>query len=92
MNLLCCFEDNTANSMATSETSKTAGANLEPGALEICRKFDKDGNGYLTKDEIKQAVGKSLSSKEIDELLKQADTNHDGKVDYEEFFKRFFSK
>jgi calmodulin len=46
----------------------------------------------LTKDEIKQAVGKSLSSKEIDELLKQADTNHDGKVDYEEFFKRFFSK
>ena len=56
---------------------------MEEGALELCRKFDKDGNGYLSKSEIREAVGNSLTKKEIDDLLERADTNHDGKVDYE---------
>ena len=51
--------------------------------MEICRKFDKDGNGYLSKSEIRDAVGNSMTKQEIDELLEKADTNHDGKVDYE---------
>ena len=51
--------------------------------MEICRKFDKDGNGYLSKDEIREAVGDSLSKKEIDDLFAKADSNNDGKVDYE---------
>lgn len=76
--------------------------------MEICRKFDKDGNGYLSKDEIREAVGDSLSKKEIDDLFAKADSNNDGKVDYEgeqvlllsyvifiiftEFFKTAFAK
>lgn len=51
--------------------------------MEICRKFDKDGNGYISKSEVRDVVGSSLKKEDLDELMKRADTNHDGKVDYE---------
>ena len=56
---------------------------MDQGAIDLCKQFDKDGNGYISKDELKQALGNSLSSKEIDDLMKSADENHDGKVNYE---------
>ena len=61
---------------------KSTESKLSEDALELCRKFDKDGNGYLTKTEIREAVGDTMSNEEIDELLEKADTDHDGKVDY----------
>ncbi|XP_011402677.1 PREDICTED: calmodulin-like [Amphimedon queenslandica] len=92
MNLLCCFEDTTVDSMSSQQQSSAKKPELPEGALEICRKFDKDGNGYLSKSEIKEAVGNSLTKKELDDLMERADSNHDGKVDYEEFFKTAFAK
>lgn len=92
MNLLCCFEDTTVDSMvqtfvyhfqfALSQASQPK-PKLPEGAIDICRKFDKDGNGFLSKSELKEAVGNSISAKELDDLMKEADTNHDGKVNYE---------
>ena len=62
---------------------------LSDGALEICRSFDKDGDGFISKNELKEALGDSTSDREIDELLKSADTNNDGKVNYKGYFSQY---
>lgn len=55
---------------------------LPEGALEICRRFDKNGDGFISKDEMKRAVGDSLSKVELNEFMKNADIDKDGKIDY----------
>ena len=48
--------------------------------------FDKDGDGYISADELKEVMknlGESLSAKEVDDMLKEADINGDGKIDFE---------
>ena len=50
--------------------------------------FDKNLDGTLTPDEIKQLVEKvslNLSNKEVDELISSLDKNSDGSVTFEGF-------
>ena len=50
--------------------------------------FDKDKNGYIERDELKQMMsklGEKLTDGEIDEMMKEADTDNDGRVNYNEF-------
>lgn len=52
--------------------------------------FDKDGNGYITRDELKSAMqimGEQLTDRDLDELLRTTDHDCDGKINYEEFIK-----
>ncbi|KAI8514253.1 calmodulin-like 3 [Branchiostoma belcheri] len=55
---------------------------------ETFEKHDKDGNGVLDKTELKEAI-KSLGmvhdDKTIDLMVKMADKNGDGVIQYEEF-------
>ena len=54
----------------------------------IFKMFDKDENGYIEKDELKQMMaklGEKLTDGEIDEMMKEADTDNDGRVNYNEF-------
>lgn len=58
--------------------------------LAAFRVFDKDGNGYITRDELKVAmdlIGESVTEAQLDEMLKATDIDHDGKINYEEFVK-----
>lgn len=58
--------------------------------LAAFRVFDKDGNGYITRDELKMAmdlIGESMTEIQLDEMLKATDIDHDGKINYEEFVK-----
>ena len=52
-------------------------------------KFDKDGSGYITMEEIKQVfeerTGGSVSIEQVQAMLKDSDQNSDGKINYEEF-------
>ena len=52
-------------------------------------KFDIDGSGYITKNELLKVVNLrtncQLSEEEIDHVFEDTDLNHDGKIDYEEF-------
>ncbi|KMS95385.1 hypothetical protein BVRB_008780 [Beta vulgaris subsp. vulgaris] len=49
--------------------------------------FDKDGSGYITREELRQAMTKVGMGDEstIDEILNDVDTNKDGRINYEEF-------
>ena len=56
--------------------------------------FDKDGNGFIDKDELMNVVttlGEPLSPEEADEMIRDADTNRDGRIDYKEFVKFILS-
>ncbi|KAK1361935.1 putative calcium-binding protein CML16 [Heracleum sosnowskyi] len=56
--------------------------------LEVFRSFDRDGNGYITTAELAKQMakmGQSLTYAEISELMKEADTNGDGVLNFNEF-------
>lgn len=55
---------------------------------QIFNEFDEDGNGFVTNVEFRNAIrrlGLGITSREIDQLMGQIDTNQDGKIDYQEF-------
>lgn len=59
-------------------------------AREAFNMFDKDGNGQITADELRQLMrklGESLSGKEIEMMIEEADADGDGQINFEEFAK-----
>lgn len=56
----------------------------EQALYEAFRVFDKDGSGTISAEELKavmKTLGEDLSDKELDEMLKEADTDGDGTID-----------
>ncbi|XP_053953949.1 calcium-binding protein E63-1 isoform X3 [Anastrepha ludens] len=52
------------------------------------RVFDRDGNGFITRDELQTAmemIGEPLSEVQLTQLLAIADLDQDGRINYEEF-------
>uniref|UniRef100_A0A0D9XNT8 Uncharacterized protein n=1 Tax=Leersia perrieri TaxID=77586 RepID=A0A0D9XNT8_9ORYZ len=49
--------------------------------------FDKDNSGYITKEELEQALKEQglYDAKEIKDVITEADSNNDGRIDYSEF-------
>ncbi|KAK7244764.1 hypothetical protein RIF29_39590 [Crotalaria pallida] len=48
--------------------------------------FDKDGSGYITQDELQQACEEfGLEDVRLEEMIREADQNNDGRIDYNEF-------
>ncbi|KAI3822675.1 hypothetical protein L1987_10270 [Smallanthus sonchifolius] len=48
--------------------------------------FDKDGSGYITLDELQQACKEfGVNDFHLEEIIKEADMNNDGRIDYNEF-------
>ena len=59
---------------------------------DIFKKFDEDGNGFISSIEFRNAIRKlnlGLSSREIDLIMKRVDTNGDGNIDWKEFVSKF---
>eukprot|EP00095_Tigriopus_kingsejongensis_P008388 snap_masked-scaffold9_size846264-processed-gene-2.1 protein:Tk08388 transcript:snap_masked-scaffold9_size846264-processed-gene-2.1-mRNA-1 annotation:"Calmodulin" len=55
---------------------------------EAFKIFDKNKNGYIEVKELKTVttmLGQKLTDDEFEEFWKEADVNHDGKLDYNEF-------
>ncbi|KAJ7705452.1 hypothetical protein B0H17DRAFT_1175305 [Mycena rosella] len=62
---------------------------------EAFKVFDKDGNGYISPAELEYAMtnlGEKLSDNEVDEMIREADVDGDGQINYEEFVKMMLSK
>mmetsp|Transcript_5432 Transcript_5432/g.9579 ORF Transcript_5432/g.9579 Transcript_5432/m.9579 type:complete len:530 (-) Transcript_5432:182-1771(-) len=50
-------------------------------------KFDQDGDGTITADEVMIALKDcNVDLEKAKEIVKEADTNHDGLIDYDEFY------
>lgn len=50
--------------------------------------FDCNGNGYIDAGELRRvmtAFGEALTEEEVNDMMAEADTNGDGRIDYDEF-------
>ena len=58
------------------------------GLIQAFRLFDDDGNGYIEISELKEIMsGLSLSDEDWQILIEEYDTDHDGKISFDEFKK-----
>lgn len=56
--------------------------------FHLYRVFDRDGNGYISVEELRYVVtsfGERLTDEEAEELIAMFDKNKDGRLEYEEF-------
>ena len=62
---------------------------------EAFRVFDKDGNGFISAAELRHVMtnlGEKLTDEEVDEMIREADIDGDGQVNYEgKFFQIYIS-
>lgn len=55
---------------------------------EVFAVFDKDGDGYISVDELKQALnnlGERLTNEELKAMMEAADEDGDGRINFAEF-------
>lgn len=60
----------------------------EEEILEAFRVFDRDGNGFLSTAELRHvmtSIGEKLTEDEVNRLIKEADADGDGQINYSEF-------
>ena len=49
--------------------------------------FDRDGNGFISAAELRHVMtnlGEKLTDEEVDEMIREADVDGDGQINYEE--------
>jgi len=67
----------------------------EADIKEAFKVFDKDNNGFISASELRQVMinlGEKLTDEEINEMIREADNDDDGQVNYEEFVKMMMRK
>ena len=81
------------SSFMTLMTNKVSMSDSEQELKEAFKIFDSDANGFLTLNELEnamKALDENISEHQLKEILKSFDLNGDGKISFEEF-KQFFS-
>merc|ERR1712228_499557 len=67
----------------------------EEEVREAFRVFDKEKTGFISAAELRHIMtnlGEKLSEEEADEMIREADIDGDGQINYEEFVKMMMSK
>ncbi|XP_002129194.2 calmodulin-like [Ciona intestinalis] len=62
---------------------------------EAFRVFDKESNGFIAAAELRQvmtSIGESLTEEEVEEMIRNADMDGDGQINYEDFVTRMMTK
>eukprot|EP00448_Togula_jolla_P009181 CAMPEP_0170607114 /NCGR_PEP_ID=MMETSP0224-20130122/20879_1 /TAXON_ID=285029 /ORGANISM="Togula jolla, Strain CCCM 725" /LENGTH=154 /DNA_ID=CAMNT_0010932253 /DNA_START=81 /DNA_END=545 /DNA_ORIENTATION=- len=74
---------------------KVKDTDTEEELIEAFKVFDRDGDGYISAGELRHSMtnlGEKLTDAEVDEMIKEADTDADGRINYEEFQKMMMAK
>ena len=82
-------------SLLTSLFGEPTAADSEEEIVEAFKVFDKDGNGFISAAELRHVMtnlGEKLTDEEVDEMIREADIDGDGQINYEEFVKMMMSK
>ena len=67
----------------------------EEEVIKAFKFFDKEGNGLININELKNimlSVGNNISEEELNDMLKEADIDMDGYINYEEFIRSLLIK
>jgi len=78
----------------TMMARKMKDTDSEDEIKEAFKVFDKDGNGYISALELRHVMtnlGEKLTDEEVDEMIREADIDGDGQINYEEFVKMMMS-
>lgn len=73
----------------TMMARKMKDTDSEEEIREAFRVFDKDGNGFISAAELRHVMtnlGEKLTDEEVDEMIREADIDGDGQVNYEGMF------
>ena len=63
--------------------------------LNAFKVFDKENNGLIAVTELKHimmTLGDQLNEEEVDDMLREADNDADGYINYEEFIRTMLSR
>lgn len=77
-----------SSSSSSNNPAQSADDDLTQDLVAAFRVFDRDGNGYITRDELKSAmdmIGENVTEYQLNEMLELADADKDGRINYEDF-------
>jgi len=74
---------------------KMKDTDTEEELVEAFKVFDRDGNGLISAAELRHVMtnlGEKLTDEEVDEMIREADVDGDGHINYEEFVRMMMAK